>query len=314
MTVTSSLPVIVAHRGASGYLPEHTLEAKAMAHALRADFLEQDIVLTRDDVPIVLHDIHLDTVTDVARVFPDRAGGDGRFYAIDFTWDEIRRLNVSERFDLQRNEAVFPNRFPVRQGHFQIPRLEDELEFLQGLNKSTRRNTGIYPEIKQPHFHRQAGKDITRIVLDVLTRYGYVGQEDACYLQCFDPAELRRIREEFGCQLKLIQLLEEETCRQSLISPEQTLGDLSAIARYANGIGPSLNGVFQNGSATRLVPAARDCGLLVHPWTYRSDALMGGFDAFYDLHAASLMVGVDGVFTDFPDQTRALFLQARNRS
>lgn len=313
MSDIAPLPAIIAHRGASGYLPEHTLEAKAMAHALRADFLEQDVVLTHDDILIVLHDIHLETVTDVARLFPQRMRDDGRFYAIDFTLDEIRQLTVSERFDPKQNTAVFPHRFPAHQGRFHIPSLEEELTFIQGLNRSTKRNTGIYPEIKQPAFHRGEDKDITRIVLEVLTRFGYVDADSPCYLQCFDAAELRRVREEFGSRLKLIQLLEEETCRQSLRSPEQLQGDLTAIARYAQGIGPSLAGVFQNGTATRLVAAARDCGLVTHPWTYRADALMGGFTDFYDLHAASLSLGIDGAFTDFPDQSRALFLQARSR-
>src|SRR5688572_14236575 len=84
--------IVIAHRGASGYLPEHTREAKTLAYGMGADFLEQDVVLTRDDVPIVLHDVHLDTVTNVAAQFPGRARDDERFYAIDFTLAEIRSL------------------------------------------------------------------------------------------------------------------------------------------------------------------------------------------------------------------------------
>ena len=100
-----SRPIVIAHRGASGYLPEHTLAAKAVAHAQGADFIEQDVVLTRDDQPIVLHDVHLDTVTDVAQVFPGRKRGDGRYYAIDFTLEEIQRLRVTERVDHQTQRA-----------------------------------------------------------------------------------------------------------------------------------------------------------------------------------------------------------------
>ena len=80
-------PLVIAHRGASGYLPEHTLEAATMAHALGADFVEQDLVLTKDAVPIVLHDIHIDTISDVATKFPTRKRPDGRYYALDFTLD-----------------------------------------------------------------------------------------------------------------------------------------------------------------------------------------------------------------------------------
>ncbi|MCA9216274.1 MAG: hypothetical protein KDB27_24565, partial [Planctomycetales bacterium] len=104
--------IVIAHRGASGYLPEHTLPAKALAYGMGADFLEQDVVLSRDGVPIVLHDIHIDTVTDVAKKFPNRKRGDGRFYAIDFDVAELKTLDVVERFDAQTKKAVFPNRFP----------------------------------------------------------------------------------------------------------------------------------------------------------------------------------------------------------
>jgi glycerophosphoryl diester phosphodiesterase len=92
-------PLVIAHRGASGYLPEHTLAAKAYAHALGADFIEQDLVLTKDDVPVVLHDIYLDTVTDVAVRFPERKRADGRFYVIDLTLAELKQLRVTERFN-----------------------------------------------------------------------------------------------------------------------------------------------------------------------------------------------------------------------
>ncbi|MEY3852675.1 MAG: hypothetical protein RI910_1655, partial [Verrucomicrobiota bacterium] len=92
-------PLIIAHRGASGYLPEHTLAAKALAYGQGADFLEQDVVLSKDGVPVVFHDTHIDTTTDVARKFPGRQRTDGRFYALDFTIAELKQLNVAERFN-----------------------------------------------------------------------------------------------------------------------------------------------------------------------------------------------------------------------
>ncbi|WP_437228854.1 glycerophosphodiester phosphodiesterase [Planctomicrobium sp. SH661] len=306
MIQSAQRPLIIAHRGASGYLPEHTLEAKAMAHAQLVDFLEQDVVLTRDDVPIVLHDIHLDTVTDVARIFPHAAREDGRYYAIDLTIEEIRQLTVSERFDPASGQAVFPNRFPPHQGRFRIPTLREELEFIRGLNRSTGRIAGIYPEIKQPQFHRVAGKDISRIVLQVLNECEYTNRDDLCFVQCFDPDELLRIREELGCRMKLIQLLEDRECQAALESPGKLRETMQDIARYADGIGPALTGVFQNTKRTGLADAAHAAGLAVHPWTYRADAVSAGFSSFEDLHAASLAAGVDGVFTDFPDRSREL--------
>src|SRR4051812_7315360 len=142
-------PLVIAHRGASGYLPEHTLAAKAYAHALGADFLEQDIVLTKDNVPIVLHDIWLDTVTDVAARFPERKRTDGRYYAIDFTLAEVKQLRVTERVDPKKGVPVFGKRFPAGKSSFQISSLEEELQLIQGLNRSTGRAVGIYPELKK---------------------------------------------------------------------------------------------------------------------------------------------------------------------
>ena len=99
-------PIVIAHRGASGYLPEHTLAAKALAHGMGADFLEQDVVLSRDGVALVLHDIYLEATTNVEAVFPDRARDDGRFYAADFTLQEIKQLRAHERTD-KEGEPVF---------------------------------------------------------------------------------------------------------------------------------------------------------------------------------------------------------------
>ena len=120
--------IVIAHRGASGYLPEHTLAAKALAHAMGADYIEQDVVLTKDGVAVVLHDIHLDTVTNVSTVYPGRAREDGRYYALDFTLNEVKRLTVNERIDLKTRKPVYHRRFPVGKSHFQVPTLAEEIE------------------------------------------------------------------------------------------------------------------------------------------------------------------------------------------
>ncbi len=115
---TGGRPIVIAHRGASGLLPEHTTQAVAVAHALGADFIEQDVVLTRDGVPIVLHDLYLDATTNVAEVFPNRAAAGAkigrRFPALNFSLTEIKTLRVSERFDPHTGRAAFPTRFPGR--------------------------------------------------------------------------------------------------------------------------------------------------------------------------------------------------------
>ena len=205
--------IVIAHRGASGYLPEHTLPAKAMAYAQGADYLEQDLVMTKDDQLVVLHDHYLDRVTDVAERFPDRARKDGRFYAIDFTLAEIRSLKFTEGFEIENGKKVqvYSGRFPMGKSDFRIHTFQEEIEFVQGLNHSTGKNIGIYPEIKAPWFHHQEGKDIAAKTLEVLKQYGYTSKKDKVYLQCFDAAELKRIKTELepkmGMDLNLVQLI-----------------------------------------------------------------------------------------------------------
>jgi len=303
--------VVIAHRGASGYLPEHTLEAVAVAHALGADYLEQDVVLTRDNVPVVLHDIHLDTVTDVARRFPDRKREDGRYYVIDFTLAELKQLRVHERVSLGSGQPVFPGRFPLGSASFEIPTLEEELQLVQGLNKSTGREAGVYPEIKEPAWHRKQGRDLSPIVLELLARYGYRTKADRVYLQCFDFDEVRRIREELRFQGRIVQLIGDTPDFNRL----RTRAGLAEIAKVADGIGPALQHVVAGGTGTAyqvtdLVRDAHAAGLVVHPYTFRADALPDYAGTLEDLLGIFFdKAQVDGVFADQPDRAVA-FLRA----
>ena len=297
---------VIAHRGASGYLPEHTLAAKAFAYASGADYLEQDLVLTRDDKIIVLHDIHLDTVSNVAELYPTRKREDGRYYAVDLDLAEIKKLDVHERVDLESGRAVFPKRFPLGKSTFRIPTLAEEIELVQGLNKSTGRSIGIYPEIKHPAWHRQQGKDISKIVLAELERYGYLDKNDAAFLQCFDAVETKRIRIELGCKLRIIQLIAGD---QNKSTPPLTPEGLIEIKSYADGVGPSMNQLIHqlDNKGTPVVAdwvqQAQNHGLNIHPYTFRADALPNYSESFE--HLLEIFVGtarIDGLFTDFPDQ------------
>lgn len=316
--VNAQTPIVIAHRGASGYLPEHTLAAKALAHGMGADYLEQDVVLTKDDQPIVLHDIHLDTVTNVADVFPDRRRDDGRYYAIDFTVAEVKQLRATERVDAKTKKPVFPKRFPPHTSHFTVPTLAEELELIQGLNKSSGREAGIYTEIKAPAWHRGEGKDISKSVLEVLNRYGYRQRSDAAYVQCFDVVETKRIRKELNCQLRLVQLLGENDWKEvgSDFDRQELNKAMSEIAEYAEGIGPRMSDVVrgrqESGDArlTSLVEVAHQQGLVVHPYTLRADAMPDYTTSFDELVKLFFVdAQVDGFFTDFPD----LALRARDR-
>ena len=303
-------PVVIAHRGASGYLPEHTLPAKALAYAMGADFLEQDVVATRDDELIVLHDLHIDRVSNVADVYPKRVRADGRYYARDFDLDELRELTIWERMEAD-GRAVYPDRFPARSGRFRIHTLAEEIELVQGLNASSGRVAGIYPEIKGPAWHRDEGVDVAPLMLDILDRYGYRTASDPVFVQCFDAAEIVRLRRDLGTELALIQLIGENDWGESVTDYDalQTDSGLDKIAEVANGIGPWVEQTYAlkggKPTTTGLVERAHAHGLAVHPYTFRLDSLPPGFGSFDSLVAFVIgELGADGLFTDFPDVAR----------
>lgn len=306
-------PVVIAHRGASGHLPEHTVQAKALAFAMGADYLEQDLVATRDDRLVVLHDIYLDRVTDVAERFPGRARPDGRYYVRDFDLDEILALTVHERVDAQGRQA-----FPQRQAHagaeFRVHTFERELALVSMLKDRTGRDVGIYPEIKSPAWHSGEGVDITKLVVEALATAGYTEHADRVYLQCFDAAELRRIRHELGSALKLVQLIGDDAWEpgETGFAAMRTPQGLRELSRTVDGIGPWVNQLYEVGAgrrqlrATGLLNEAHELGLVVHPYTFRSDALAPGFGDFGEmLRFFTRELPVDGLFTDFPGEVVA---------
>lgn len=316
--------IVIAHRGASGYLPEHSMEAKVMAHTMNTDFIEQDVVMTKDNRLVVLHDHFLDSVTNVATIFPQRARDDGRFYVIDFTLDEIRSLRMTEVFTASK-QAVYPDRFPLWQSTFKVHTLEHEIELIQGLNKSTGKNIGIYPEIKSPAFHRFEGKDISLAILRILKHYGYDKKHHAVYLQCFDENELKRIKYELfqplAMQLKLVQLIAETSWRETCTYIDGEAinydygwmfkpGAMEIISDYADAVGPWYAHVVSQHSTqekvvfTHLVDEAHRYNLPVHPYTFRRDngeipVYAKDFEELLDIFY--VQADVDGVFTDFPD-------------
>ena len=307
-------PIVIAHRGASGYLPEHTLAAKVLAHGMGADFIEQDVVMSRDGVPVVLHDIYLESTTDVEQRFPDRARADGRFYAADFDLAEIRELRVHERSTRDaggREVPVYPGRYPLQPGLFGIPTLAEEIRLISGLDRSRGRSTGLYIELKAPLWHGAEGLDIAAAVLSVLREEGYANRPRQVFLQCFDDRTLRRLRHELRTPLPLIQLIaDNDWGEDSEVDYDhlRTARGLAEIATYADGIGPWAEQIYLGitGSGelrlSELVALAQAQNLLVHPYTFRRDALPEGIDSFealLDLFLDELRV--DGLFTDFPD-------------
>jgi glycerophosphoryl diester phosphodiesterase len=308
-------PVIIAHRGASGHLPEHTLQAKALAFAMGADYLEQDIVATRDDELIVFHDIHLDRVTDVADRFPGRMRADGRYYARDFDLAEIHTLEVHERTD-SKGRQFFPKRQAFSGSDFRVHSLARELQLVADLNASGKGFAGIYPEIKEPAWHRDEGVDITALVLEELARFGYSSHSAPAYLQCFDASELRRARGEFHSRLKLVQLIGEDSWsgKATGFGAMRTARGLKRLAKTVDAIGPWVNRLYtqrrRDGRivSSGLVDRAHNAGLAVHPYTFRVDDLPPGFSSFEDLvRFCSQNLLVDGMFTDFPGAMASIY-------
>lgn len=308
---------VIAHRGASGYLPEHTLEAAALAHAMGADYIEQDVVLTRDGRLVVLHDLFLDAVTDVAGRFPGRQRADGRHYAIDFTLEEIRTLRVHERRK-PNGQPAYPGRFPPERALFRVPTLEEQIDLIEGLNRSAGRRVGLYIEPKAPAWHREQGHDLVATVIGLLDRRGYREPGDAVLLQSFDLDALRHARFTLGSQLKLVQLIGENAWREGPTDFDwlRSEAGLDAIAEVAQGIGPWIPQVVQLGSDGNVaIPAwlrsAQRRGLFVHAYTLRADRLPQGAPSLAAaLEALVVHAGVDGVFTDHPDQVLGLLQSA----
>lgn len=288
--VSSPAKIVIAHRGASGYLPEHTLAAYALAHGMGADYIEPDLVLTRDGHLICLHDIYLQATTNVEQVFPDRAREDGRWYAADFSLAEVRRLEAEERLG---------NRFPRGVSRFAVPSFVEMIELVQGLNERTGRTVGIYPEIKAPAWHRGEGLPMEEELLEVVERYGYRESGAPIFVQSFEAESLKRLRA-LGSELRQVFLMAEVAQYRSFLSAE----GIGRVATFADGIGPAKTMLERQ---PELIGWARDAGLTIHPYTFRADQVPdrhGSHEA--ELERYLFELGVDGVFTDYPDRARAV--------
>ena len=319
--------IIIAHRGASAYLPEHTLASKALAYQMGVPFLEQDLAMTKDNRLVVIHDHFLDRVTDVADKFPGRTRADGRYYVIDFTLDEIKSLNFMEGFTVKDGKRVqdYPDRFPMGKSTFEIHTFEEEIEFIQGLNKTLGKDVGLYVETKAPWFHKQEGKDISKATLEVLKQYGYTTKDSNVYFQTFDFPDLVYVKEklmpEMGMDLKTVMLFAENSWNETYEQQDdgswvpfdfdklRTHEGMALVAKYADGAGPS-NDMVIDGAASKkgnivitdFVKLAHDNNMVVHPYTVRKDKLPAYVDNVDELYEAILyQAGADGLFTDFPD-------------
>jgi glycerophosphoryl diester phosphodiesterase len=308
-------PLVIAHRGASGYLPEHTLEAYGRAIDLGADYIEPDLVATRDGVLIARHENELSDTTDVAFKFPERRSTktiDGRevsgWFSEDFTLAEIRNLRAKERLPFRRQDS---------NGLFAIPTFAEVLELAARKGAERGRPVGVYPETKHPSHFAGLGLPLEEPLVAALTAAGLNRAGAPVFIQSFEVANLQRLRT--MTPLPLIQLLggpRDQPHDVAAAGGATTYGDmasdrgLAAIALYAKGIGPPKELIVpraqdgQPSQPTDLVVRAHRAGLLVHPYTFRSDkeflAPAYGGDPTAE-YCRFYRLGVDGVFSDFPD-------------
>jgi len=322
-------PIVIAHRGASGYLPEHTLAAYGVAMLQGADFIEPDLVMTRDGELIARHDNRLDLTTDVA-ARPEFASHkrtkdvDGMrmtgWFSEDFTLAEIKQLRCIERIPHIRPAN---RRFD---GQFEVPTLHEILEVVRDHEQRLGRRIGIYPETKHPTHFARLGLAMEPALVALLNGYGYTRKDDPVYLQSFEPTSLKNLRA--LTPLALIQLLDESGAPFDLRASGETYdamataAGLAHIATYADGIGPNKERIIARDAHNRLelrpttlVRDAHTAGLKVHAYTFRAEnyflptELRRGDDPAVcgDLESeiqAYLAAGIDGLFVDHTPYAR----------
>lgn len=278
--------VLIAHRGASAYAPEHTLEAYRLALEHQADFVEQDLQITKDGVLICLHDRTLQRTTNVEDVFPERfrqVSRNGKvsreWFAVDFTLAELKNLDAGSWFDPEHHGA-------------RIITFQEAIDLIQG-------KAGLYPELKDTDFYRQEGLHMEKLLLDVLEA-NRLDQPPAAgrapvVIQSFSESSLRRLRFDLGCKLPLTYLLDELGSENGL--PEERVRE---IKEFADGVGPNKECILED---PKLIERAHAAGLTVTPYTFRAAAVPTGFqDVQSEMKHFLYGLKVDALFTDNPDQ------------
>jgi glycerophosphoryl diester phosphodiesterase len=320
------LPLVIGHRGASGYRPEHTLASYRLAIEIGADYVEPDLVSTKDHVLVARHENEIGGTTDVAD-HPEFAGRrttktiDGRpvtgWFTEDFTLAELRTLRARERLpELRPDNTAFD-------GLYQVPTFQEVIELAR------RAGVGIYPETKHPTYFDSIGLSLEEPLVAALDANGYRGRNAPVFIQSFEVANLKELNRK--TKVRLVQLVDatgkpydfvvsgDPRTYADLVTPQ----GLAEIATYADGLGPNKDLIVPRDAAgnlldpTSLVRDAHRAGLVVHPWTFRKENFFLPVDfrqgdpaspqfpgATGDLPAELRLffrLGVDGVFSDNPD-------------
>lgn len=322
----SPKPIVIAHRGASGERPEHTLAAYQLAIEQGADFIEPDLVMTKDGQLVARHENDITDTTDVASraEFKDRRTSkviDGvkhsGWFTEDFTLAELKTLRARERLPLLRRGNT------KYDGQFAVPTLREVIALAKSASARTGRTIGIYPETKHPSYFASIGLPMEALLVAELKAAGWDRADAPVFIQSFEVNNLKALRQ--FTKVRLIQLLDASGGPADKAQPSYaamtTPEGLEAVAAYAAGIGPAKTMIVGNdGTVTPLVANAHAAGLMVHPWTFRAENFFlppglraginpAGHGRLGEEISRHLAAGVDGFFTDFPYQG----VEARDR-
>ncbi|SDS14303.1 glycerophosphodiester phosphodiesterase [Actinoplanes derwentensis] len=317
-------PLVVGHRGASGYRPEHTLASYELAARLGADYMEPDLVATKDGVLVCRHEPEIGGTTDVA-ARPEFAGRkrtvslDGvsvtGWFTHDFTLAELKTLRATERIPAVRQRNT------LYDGRFEVPTFQEVLDLRKRLSKELDREVGVFPETKHPTYFRRLGLELEKPLVRVLRRNGLDRRGAKVFIQSFEAVNLRALADEHRVEVPLVFLtgaagspFEDPRSYADYLTP----AGLKELSQYVDGLGPEKGQIIPRkadgalGSPTRLVADAHGAGLTVIPYTFRAEnsflpaELRVGTDpAAYgkaiDEQVTFLRTGIDGLFTDNPD-------------
>ena len=323
-------PIVIGHRGAPGHLPEHTLEGYALAIDQGADFIEPDLVISKDGVLFARHENEISATTDVAEKFPGRSTEktiDGRvisgWFLEDFTSTEVKTLRARERL---------PFRDQTHNGRYAIPTLKEIVVLAKRQGRKLGRTIGIYPETKHSTYFRKIGLPLEEPLVKILQEAGYDDPRAPVFIQSFEVTNLQKLKSMILTPLvQLIGRPDRGPFDLADSGDERTYSDLISadglreVSQYARGIGPHkkllLRGVSakERGAVSPLVKRAHQAGLLVHAYTFRNEPRYVA-KKFGSGPTAELLgffrLGVDGVFSDFPATAvaaRATYLSSKQR-
>jgi glycerophosphoryl diester phosphodiesterase len=284
LAVTSLQPAdkkLVAHRGASAYAPEHTLAAYRLALEQKADYVEQDLAVTKDGALVCIHDLTLERTTNVEELFPDRFVEDttgpkpGRRWPVgDFTLAEIKRLDAGSWFDPKFRDA-------------RVPTFQEAVDLIRG-------KAGLYPELKDPAFYRARGVKPEALLAEALRKNGLLSDpKTPVIIQSFDDTTIKLLAKDLPEVPRVILIEPRDAAR--LDSPEK----IREIATWATGLGPNKLIVEKQPVVVKWAHAA---GLTVTPWTFRASSPGAHANVREEMTKFLYEYGADALFTDNPDQ------------